>query len=60
MNVHQDMYIKLFQQVSKTIEELQKVQQECEEIFMENPSKPPIVLKPAEGAGRDRDICPLL
>lgn len=42
MAVYKDMYIQLFTSVTKTIDELQKVQQECEEMYLKNNAKPPI------------------
>ena len=42
MSIYKEMYVKPFQKVSKTIEELQKVQQECEEMYMDTAQKPPI------------------
>ena len=34
MPLYNEMYNKLFRQVTKTIAELQQVQQECEQIYM--------------------------
>lgn len=51
MPIYKEMYLKLFQQVSKTIENLQQVQQECEQMYMEANASPPIELaeKPEQG-----------
>lgn len=38
MNVEKQMYYKLFNEVSDVISQLQKVQQECESIYMNTAS----------------------
>lgn len=53
MSWYKNMYIRMFNQVSKTIEELQIAQQECEELCMNNEPKPPIQL--ADKAKQDVD-----
>lgn len=50
MAQYKDPYIRLFNQVSQTIEDLQKVQQECEELYMGAKTKPPIKI-----VGKDFD-----
>ena len=44
MASYKEMYLKIFNCVTRMIGELEKVQQECEEMYMNNETKPPIEL----------------
>ena len=49
MAIHREMYTKLFRKVSKVIEELEQIQQECEQMYMEAGLNPPVeIAKKAE------------
>jgi len=34
MNIYKDMYLKLFNEVTDTIERLKEIQKECEEMYI--------------------------
>lgn len=56
MPIYKEMYIKLFRQVSKTIKELQEIQQECERMYTEAKPGPPInILDRKEDTGTETD-----
>lgn len=44
MSIYKEMYIQLFHAVSKTIADLQKIQQDCEQLYMDEESKTNITL----------------
>ena len=39
---YKEMYLKAFNGISKSIEDLQKLQQECEEIYLKNEQTLPV------------------
>lgn len=54
MPPYKELYFRLFNQVSKTIEDLQKIQQACEALYI-NPDPDPPTEKEADPTGETAD-----